>query len=574
MKRPFPAYKGEDSYVFVCYAHSDADTVYADLVALDECGINIWYDEGIPAGSSWRGEIAAAIKGAEKLVYFISEASLKSNHCLREVDFAINNDVEIVPVYLDESTLPGELELVLNRVHGLFRENDSMYMEHLVDAMTGHRGIAALRPGTGKRKTPLWAPILALGLCLALLFAWFQANEDGRAGTADAPSASTGPTAYDLYLEGLGLLERWDKDDNLEVAIGLFHEATQLDPGFALAFARQADGLRIRYALSGDEQFLEQAMQSINEAVRLAPDLGPVQVALGRLHATQGNYDLATAALNRALAIDPNDALANQAIASVYTRLGRTEDAEASHKKAIALDPENPTIHDSYANFLADQSRTEEAVAVWQTVIRLAPDNYAALVNMGSMLTELGRLPEAITVTQRANEIRPSYMAYSNLGTAYARSVRYEDAIQAYQKALEIDDSDWLAWGNMAYVYSWMDGMEEETERTFEKAIELAEAAKAQDSRDPYIFSDLSLYYAKTGNAELALQNQETAVTLAPDTGEILAAAAEASETLGRRDDALKFVRRSLDSGYPMKTLQRNEELADLLQDPSIRSHP
>lgn len=558
----------------MCYAHSDADTVYADLVALDEYGINIWYDEGIPAGSSWRGEIAAAIKGADKLVYFISEASLKSNHCLREVDFAINNDVEIVPVYLDESTLPGELELVLNRVHGLFRENDSMYMEHLVDAMKGRRGFAALRPGTGKRKTPLWAPILALGLCLALLFAWFQANEDGRAGTANAPGTSSGPTAYDLYLEGLGLLERWDKGDNLEVAIGLFHEAIQLDPGFALAYARQADGLRMRYALGGDEQFLEQAMQSINESVRLAPDLGPVQVALGRLHATQGNFDLATAALNRALAIDPNDALANQAIAGVYTRLGRTEDAEASYKKAIALDPDNPTIHDSYANFLAEQSRTEEAVAVWQTVIRLAPDNYAALVNMGSMLTELGRLPEAITVTQRANEIRPSYMAYSNLGTAYARSVRYEDAIQAYQKALEIDDSDWLAWGNMAYVYSWIDGMEEEAERTFEKAIELAEAAKAQGSRDPYIFSDLSLYYAKTGNAELALQNQKTAVTLAPDTGEILAAAAEASETLGRRDDALKFVRRSLDSGYPMKTLQRNQELADLLQDPGIRSHP
>ncbi len=574
MKRPFPAYKGEDSYVFVCYAHSDADTVYADLVALNENGINIWYDEGIPAGSSWRGEIAAAIKGADKLVYFISEASLKSSHCLREVDFAISNDVEIVPVYLDESTLPGELELVLNRVHGLFREKDSMYMEHLVDAMKGRRGIAALRPGARKRKTPLWAPLAALGLCLALLFAWFQSNDDGRVGTADAPGLAAGPTAYDLYLEGLGLLERWDKDDNLEVAIGLFHEATQLDPDFALAYARQADGLRMRYALSGDEQFLEQAMRSINEAVRLAPDLGPVQVALGRLHAIQGNFDLATAALNRALAIDPNDAVANQAIARVYTRLGRIEDAEASYEKAIALDPDNPTIHDSYANFLADQSRTEEAVAVWQTVIRLAPDNYAALVNMGSMLTELGRLSEAITVTQRANEIRPSYMAYSNLGTAYARSVRYEEAIQAYQKALEIDDSDWLAWGNMAYVYSWMDGMEQEAQQTFEKAIQLAEAAKEQDARDPFIFSDLSLYYAKTGNPELALQNLATAVTLAPDTGEILAAAAETNETLGRRDEAIDFVHKSMASGYPMKTLQRNRELSDLLLDPRIQVLP
>ena len=45
--------------MFVCYAHSDADSVYADLVELRNNGVNIWYDEGIPAGSSWRGEIAA-----------------------------------------------------------------------------------------------------------------------------------------------------------------------------------------------------------------------------------------------------------------------------------------------------------------------------------------------------------------------------------------------------------------------------------------------------------------------------------------------------------------------------------
>ena len=58
LNRPFPAYRGSDAYVFVCYAHSDAGTVYADLVELDSNGVNIWYDEGIPAGSSWRGEVS------------------------------------------------------------------------------------------------------------------------------------------------------------------------------------------------------------------------------------------------------------------------------------------------------------------------------------------------------------------------------------------------------------------------------------------------------------------------------------------------------------------------------------
>ena len=130
--------------MFVCYAHSDADSVYADLVELRNNGVNIWYDEGIPAGSSWRGEIAAAIKGADRLVYFISQASLKSSHCLREVDYAITHDIEIIPVYLEDIELPGELELVLNRVHGLFREKDTMFMEHLLGAIQGSGGLHAV----------------------------------------------------------------------------------------------------------------------------------------------------------------------------------------------------------------------------------------------------------------------------------------------------------------------------------------------------------------------------------------------------------------------------------------------
>ena len=144
LERPFPAYRGAESYVFVCYAHSNAEVVYADLVELDQKGINIWYDEGIPAGSSWRAEIAAAIKGADKLLYFISEASLHSTHCLREVDYALSHDVEIIPIYLEDVSLPGELELVLNRVHGLFREKDSMYMEHLLAALRGATGLARM----------------------------------------------------------------------------------------------------------------------------------------------------------------------------------------------------------------------------------------------------------------------------------------------------------------------------------------------------------------------------------------------------------------------------------------------
>lgn len=570
MNRPFPAYRGADPYLFICYAHSDAEIVYSDLVHLEQAGVNIWYDEGIPAGSLWRAEIAAAIKGAEKLVFFISKASLRSAHCLREVDYAVSHDIEIVPVYLEDIALPDELALVLNRVHGLFRQKDSMYKEHLLGAVRGEGGFIA-SPARGRRKRSrvmLTATALALLVLTSLaVFQWVVPKPIAEV----AGTATGGLSAYDSYLEGLKLLERWDKGDNLDRAVALFRESTALDPDFALAYARLADALRIRYALTRDSTWLDQAIDSIDDAVRLGADLGPVQVALGRIQATRGNFDLATAALERALAIDPNDATANQAIAGIYAKLGRPADAESYYRKAIALDPNNPTGHDAYGNFLSDQGRYEDAIGEWQTVLRLAPDHYAARVNLGAALSELGRWPEAITMYRQANEIRPSYMAYSNLGTAYSMALRYPEAVEAYTRALELNDSDWLAWGNLAYVYSWMGDRDALARETFEKAIDLAEAAKTENPREPFVHSDLGLYYAQTGRPQLALQHQETAVVLAPDSGLILVAAAEVFEVLGMRERAIERARSALAAGLSWQSLQRNPELAQLLNDPRMQ---
>ena len=387
--------------------------------------------------------------------------------------------------------------------------------------------------------------------------------------TASAPSPGNG---YDRYLEGLELVKRWDKGTNLDDAIRLFRQAAAEDPSFALAFARLADAQRIKYALTRDKAWLAEAGKSADEAVRLNPGLAPVQVALGRIHGMRGSNDLAFAAFERALAIDANDPEANQAIARQYERLGRLKDAEASYRKALSLDPENLSILDSFANFLFRQGRFEDAVREWRAVIRLAPDNAAALVNLGSALSETGRFAEAITLYERAVSLKPSTMAYSNLGTAYSRAGRYPDSAAAYRKALELDDADWLAWGNLGYVSSWMGGMDEQAVEAFDRAIQLAEAERKESPRDPALHSQLALYYAKTGKSQLSLQRLSTALTLSPGTGQFQADAAEVYELLGRREKAVAAVRRALDLGFQRQQLLRNPELSRLLEDPRMKT--
>ena len=569
MERPFPAYEGDEPYVFVCYAHNDSKTVYADLVDLREEGVNLWYDEGISAGMSWRAEIATAIAGASKLLFFISESSLQSAHCLREVDYALNRDIEIVPVYLEDCALPGELELGLNRVHALFRHTDTRYVEHLSTAMRENTVAVPLHALKRSKKSSTRFRIALIGIGIAALatFAWTQRDLLLPGGTTD-PLPTSGPSAFDGYLEGVDLIERWDRGNNLEQAETLFRNAIAIDPDFALAFARLADALRIQYALTGDEQLLDEAFRYVNEAVRLNAGLSPVQVALGRIHAMRGNIDLAFAAIERALSIDPNDAFAHESMAGIYARQGRFDDAEASFRKALALEPERVTILSSYANFLSDQTRFDESIQQYRKVIRLAPDHYAALVNMASVLTEAGDMSAAIVMYERAIEIRPSYMGYSNLGTAYTRVERYEDAIDAYRSAIELDDSDWLAWGNLAFTYFYMGEDTSLINETFERAISLAEDARKSSPRDAYVNSDLALYYARTGRAELALDRVETAMALDDGNGEILLAAAETFEDIQQRERAVELLKKAIEAGITQQRIRRNPAFSDLLADP------
>jgi hypothetical protein len=112
--RPLPAYTGDEPYVFVTYSHRDAKLVYPQIRWLQELGFKVWWDEGISPGSLWRRELAQAIRGCAMLVYFTTPRSVESEHCVREVNFAIDEHrCPVLSVHLEETRLPDELALGL-----------------------------------------------------------------------------------------------------------------------------------------------------------------------------------------------------------------------------------------------------------------------------------------------------------------------------------------------------------------------------------------------------------------------------------------------------------------------------
>ena len=140
MEKPFPAYRGNEPYVFVSYSHADGDAVFPEIRQLQERGVNVWYDTtGIGPGSEWNDEIAIAIKGAAYFIYFITPRSAASEHCRRELNFAQSENIRVFSVHLEETHLPDGLRLSLDNRQAILKYvlDLSDYQETLTKALSG-----------------------------------------------------------------------------------------------------------------------------------------------------------------------------------------------------------------------------------------------------------------------------------------------------------------------------------------------------------------------------------------------------------------------------------------------------
>lgn len=147
MKKPFKAYRGSEPYIFVCYGHADADTVYAELSWVNGDGFNIWYDEGIEPGESWRDEVASAITQSSLFLIFISPNSVLSKVCLQELNLALTYERKILAVHLDETYLPPGMELSLNDKQAIIKSDysESEFRDKLFKAL--NRAVYNWNPG-------------------------------------------------------------------------------------------------------------------------------------------------------------------------------------------------------------------------------------------------------------------------------------------------------------------------------------------------------------------------------------------------------------------------------------------
>jgi serine/threonine protein kinase/tetratricopeptide (TPR) repeat protein len=391
--------------------------------------------------------------------------------------------------------------------------------------------------------------------------------------TLRATGGAVNAGAYELYLKALGLTQRYDKAGNLDLAIKALEDAVKTDPRFALGFAQLGEAYRLKYQLDKNTKWLDEALANCQKAQQLDDRLPVVYVTLGNLHHATGKYDLALQEYQRALQLDPRSADAQIGLAESYNSAGRAADAEAAYRKAIALRPDYWSGYNSLANFLDEHQRYPEAIAEFKRAVQLTPDNAALYVNLGAVYVDTGDpkfYPDAEQALKQSIALEPSYGAYANLGYLYIQERKYEEASKAVEKALQLNNRDYLVWGNLAIAYEGLNQGEKQAEAR-DHEIALLEQEVQATPRDAVKQSILGLLYAQKKVREKAISHLESALALSPDDPNVLEPAGEAYEVMGDRAQAIRCIQKSVQMGYSLASLRNIEALKKLLSDSSFR---
>jgi len=366
------------------------------------------------------------------------------------------------------------------------------------------------------------------------------------------------------------LLDHYYQPQNLDRSIPLFEKTIAEDPKFAMAQAGLGRAYWRKYLDTRDAGFIQKSKDACDRALALNDSLAWVHVTLGMLYTESGRNDLAAQELDLALLLDTTNAEAYAAQAELFRKQGRNADVEPSYRQAMDLDPEDWRWPNQLAIYYLQSGKLEMAKAQFQRALSLVTDNARVYSNLGIAYLRSEQFDQAQAAYEKAVQMDPSYVNLVNLGGLLQREGKFAAAASVFQRAVDLNSSNYSAWANLASAVLWSsaDGKTKSRE-LFLNAIALAEKSRSESPRDATILANLGSYYAEVGMPEKSLPLLRQAVALDPGPS-TLYRVGEGYDLLHRRGEALQWLRKAIQAGYSLDEIKRNPELSDLRADPQF----
>jgi TolB-like protein/Flp pilus assembly protein TadD len=258
--------------------------------------------------------------------------------------------------------------------------------------------------------------------------------------------------AYEYYLRGRQFFNRFRKKD-IEFAQQMFHQAIEIDPEYAPAWAGYADcfSFLIMYV---DPQ----------ESYRIEADK----------------------ASQKALDLDPDSAMAHASRGLAYLICDEYTEADAEFEKAIQLNPRLYEAYYYYGRARFHEGDVEKAAELFAKAAEINPAEYQARLLRVQILRGLGRMDEAVKEAKEAVSVVEKHLEWNpddaralHLGAGSLMVAGdTERGLLWLERALEIDPNDSVVLYNVACNMATI-GETDKALDYLERAIEIGTVSEA-----------------------------------------------------------------------------------------------
>ncbi len=162
----------------------------------------------------------------------------------------------------------------------------------------------------------------------------------------------------------------------------------------------------------------------------------------GQVQSLLEQYDMALVSYKNAINLNPNSAYAWDGKGTMLNRLGKHEEALKACIEATRLNPEIAYMWDGKGLVLYSMQRYNEAIEAYDRAISLDPRFADAWFGRGEALSGLGDkyYEKALKDYDKAIKLNPNLVyAWHGKGCMLGNLGRYEEAIEAFNNAIELD---------------------------------------------------------------------------------------------------------------------------------------
>ncbi|HPD18199.1 MAG TPA: tetratricopeptide repeat protein, partial [Candidatus Goldiibacteriota bacterium] len=209
----------------------------------------------------------------------------------------------------------------------------------------------------------------------------------------------------------------------------------------------------------------------------------------GSVYAQLNSFDNAISSYKMAIKYDPRNIKAMYNLSLIYSEKGAKKEAKKMIESALKISPRNPLLQAALGNTLIDEEDYDKAQKVYEQIVAVKPDFDIGHFNLGVINYQKRELKSAQKNYEEVLKINPDdieakenlaaihilnsdfdhaieYLkevidsnpqddiilsnAYYNMGIAYLRKEKYNEALSAFESALEIEPWDMAAYINAA----------------------------------------------------------------------------------------------------------------------------